>query len=199
MRVVLRVSEGRERGREFAFERADRFVVGRAAEAHFRLPEDDRYVSRNHCIIEVCPPSLFVRDLDSRNGTWVNGVRVRDSELRRGDRIRIGGTTLAVDLVEEAVEAQPASCSACGGPLSEMDSGLRCRSCCLPAHRESAASRATETCATCGRDVSEPADSDGQAGALASLVKYLCLGSGAFSAWKGGREARLTGVWAQLW
>jgi len=187
MRVVLQVLEGREQGREFAFERADRFVVGRAPEAHFCLPEDDRYVSRNHCIIEVSPPSLFVRDLHSRNGTWVNGVRVRHSELQLGDRIRIGGTTLAVHVVEEPVEAQPVSCSACGGPLSANDSGLRCRSCCsVPTHREGTVPRAAETCATCGRDVSERADSDGQASVLASLVCYLCPDCAAVEAPIGG-------------
>jgi len=47
--------------------------------------------------------SLVVRDLESRNGTWVNGARIEQRSLVPGDRIKVGATTF------ELVSATPRS------------------------------------------------------------------------------------------
>jgi transcriptional regulator with AAA-type ATPase domain len=56
----------------------------------------DKAVSAEHCRIEPGDGALFIRDLDSRNGTHVQGVRVSLCDLRPGVGVRIGRTELVV-------------------------------------------------------------------------------------------------------
>lgn len=67
-------------------------TVGRGGEADVSLV--DASMSRRHAKLEVNGHSVTVRDLGSRNGTWLNGVKVTEATLRDGDRLRLGGTTL---------------------------------------------------------------------------------------------------------
>jgi len=67
-----------------------RLMVGRAPNCDCVLPED--CVSRRHAQIWREGELWFLRDLGSRNGTRVNGVRViEDTEVRPGDRLSLGG------------------------------------------------------------------------------------------------------------
>jgi DNA-binding NtrC family response regulator len=61
----------------------------------------DGAVSRFHCEIELGPAQARVRDLQSRNGTVVDGVQIYDAALRTGSLIRLGRTTLRFDLLAE--------------------------------------------------------------------------------------------------
>ena len=97
MQVNLKVTGGPYKGRIFSFAQHDSFLIGRNPEAHLCLP-DDRYFSRNHCLLEMNPPHSFLRDLGSTNGTFVNGQRVRDAYLNNGDRIQCGETILVVEV-----------------------------------------------------------------------------------------------------
>ena len=97
MQVNLKVIAGPYKGRIFSFAQHDSFLIGRNPEAHLCLP-DDRYFSRNHCLLEMNPPHSFLRDLGSTNGTFVNGQRVRDAYLNNGDRIQCGETILLVEV-----------------------------------------------------------------------------------------------------
>jgi serine/threonine-protein kinase len=99
LRVLLVVTEGPHQGRTFTFDRHDTFVVGRAPEVHFSLPEKDPYFSRVHFLVEVNPSACRLLDLNSRNGTLVNGRRVQSADLRDGDEIRGGTTALRVRLL----------------------------------------------------------------------------------------------------
>jgi pSer/pThr/pTyr-binding forkhead associated (FHA) protein len=63
-------------------------TVGRASPAD--LIVDAPLVSRLHCRIETGEDRLSVTDLESTNGTYVNGERVQSKELRAGDRLRVG-------------------------------------------------------------------------------------------------------------
>jgi pSer/pThr/pTyr-binding forkhead associated (FHA) protein len=56
----------------------------------------DRTVSAQHCRLEPSDAGLFVRDLGSRNGTWVDGLRVERARLGPGSRLRLGRTDLGV-------------------------------------------------------------------------------------------------------
>jgi len=65
--------------------------IGRGADVDIRV--DDPGVSRNHAEIVMGTP-LTVRDLNSTNGTTVNGQRITELELAEGTAIHIGSTTL---------------------------------------------------------------------------------------------------------
>src|SRR3982751_3745477 len=103
MQVTLRVLSGPHAGRSFIFDQHDTFLIGRADTAHLCLP-DDRYFSRNHCILEIAPPRCFLRDLGSLNGTFVNGQKVAEVFLRNGDRIQGGQTALEVQVAADTSE-----------------------------------------------------------------------------------------------
>jgi pSer/pThr/pTyr-binding forkhead associated (FHA) protein len=47
-------------------------------------------VSRRHAVLELRDGTWRLRDLSSRNGTWVNGRRTTDVEVRRGDELQFG-------------------------------------------------------------------------------------------------------------
>jgi len=79
-------------------------ILGRALEADVRV--NDTQVSRQHAKIltvkEVSSTeAYFVQDLDSRNGTFLNGRRIRREKLENGDKIAIGDTILRFDLLDE--------------------------------------------------------------------------------------------------
>jgi ABC transport system ATP-binding/permease protein len=68
-------------------------TVGRATGADFIV--DAALVSRVHCRFTVLPDgALEVRDLESTNGTFVNGTRVSHARLTAGDRVQIGRVEL---------------------------------------------------------------------------------------------------------
>ena len=62
------------------------------------LPLTDPYVSSHHCVIRISDDGLICEDLDSTNGTFVSGIRVTRAVITPGDTIRVGATTLAVEL-----------------------------------------------------------------------------------------------------
>lgn len=101
MQVNLKVVAGPYKGRIFSFTQHDSFLIGRSRDAHLYLP-DDRYFSRNHCLLEINPPRSFLRDLNSTNGTFVNGCRVAHAFLNDGDCIQGGETILLVEVMASA-------------------------------------------------------------------------------------------------
>ena len=64
------------------------FIVGRSKRCAVRVKSD--VTSREHTVIELREGTWFVRDLDSRNGTYLNGHRVQTAAIRPGDRIVFG-------------------------------------------------------------------------------------------------------------
>jgi eukaryotic-like serine/threonine-protein kinase len=101
MPLTFQITEGPSKGASYTFAEHATFLVGRALDAHFRLPEDDRYFSRRHFIVEVNPPLCRLIDIRSRNGTLVNGKRVEMADLKDGDVVQGGRTTMRVLLESE--------------------------------------------------------------------------------------------------
>jgi pSer/pThr/pTyr-binding forkhead associated (FHA) protein len=67
------------------------FVIGRADDCHLQLDCD--FVSRHHCglIVDQREQTICVRDLGSRNGTFVNDEAVaQERELKDGDKLTVG-------------------------------------------------------------------------------------------------------------
>jgi len=69
-------------------------TVGRAPRADFIV--DAALVSRLHCRLTATDRSVEVVDLQSTNGTFVNGKRVAQAKLAVGDRLRVGRVELKV-------------------------------------------------------------------------------------------------------
>jgi len=69
-------------------------TIGRSTGAEFIV--DAALVSRLHCQLTATDSSLQVKDLDSTNGTFVNGARVQVAELHDGDRLSVGRVDLIV-------------------------------------------------------------------------------------------------------
>jgi diguanylate cyclase (GGDEF)-like protein len=80
-------------------------ILGRALEADVRV--NDTQVSRQHARITSVRDEnshtmgYVLTDLDSRNGTFLNGRRIRRETLENGDKIQIGFTILRFDLLDE--------------------------------------------------------------------------------------------------
>jgi pSer/pThr/pTyr-binding forkhead associated (FHA) protein len=73
-------------------------TVGRAPRADFVV--DAALVSRLHCRLSAGPGEIEAVDLESTNGTYVNGQRVARATLKDGDRLRVGAVELVVARVE---------------------------------------------------------------------------------------------------
>ena len=78
MRVKLRVMQGAQAGREVVIPVSE-FLIGRGEECHLR-PRSDA-ISRNHCAIVVTENQVIVRDLGSKNGSYVNDKRVEGEQV----------------------------------------------------------------------------------------------------------------------
>jgi len=97
MPAKLLFIEGPRAGSSFWLTR-DETTIGR--DMNCLLPLFDNKVSRNHCVIEKSGEQFKIRDLDSRNGTFVGGVPITEAILNYGDEIRIGDTTCTLVLEE---------------------------------------------------------------------------------------------------
>ena len=79
-------------------------TIGRSTGADFIV--DAALVSRVHCRLSVLPGGILeVRDLDSTNGTFVNGTRIDTARLSPGDRVKVGRVELLA-LREEEIAAK---------------------------------------------------------------------------------------------
>jgi pSer/pThr/pTyr-binding forkhead associated (FHA) protein len=63
-------------------------TVGRQPDCDVQVPHG--LISRQHCQIQVNENKLFIRDMKSANGTYVNGNRITYNELKAGDIIDLG-------------------------------------------------------------------------------------------------------------
>lgn len=172
-RVILEVVSGPIQGKCFEYDAHDTFLFGRRNDCHAQLPRDS-YVSRHHFILEVNPPDARIRDLGSRNGTYVNGVKhggrakgespeqaagrkFPEVDLKHGDRITIGRTTIQVRI------DLPLSCAQCQAEIPESDrrqaewvtGSFLCAQCRarLAGNRRPATVVEMPRCQRCGKDV----------------------------------------------
>ena len=184
-RVTLAVTSGPLKGRVFTYESPSTLTFGRAPECgSARLPQDDTSVSRRHFLLKISPPRLELRDLHSRNGTYVNGEKLGGREkgesaeeaalrttaerpLSSGDVIRAGKTRIQVKT--------ELLCTACG---TVLDGGVSppsefCASC--QRHQKTLPLGAYATCAICGAQ--EPRIGEGGA----TICSQCLVSSGALS------------------
>ena len=84
--LVIRSGGGRA-GEAFAIA-GDRMTIGRSPEAEVFL--DDVTVSRNHALLVRRRDGLYIDDLGSLNGTYVNRRRIESHKLQNGDELQVG-------------------------------------------------------------------------------------------------------------
>jgi predicted component of type VI protein secretion system len=120
----LTIVAGEERGRTVRVAGPD-FVLGRGA--HCELVLADARVSRRHARFEVAADGrVTLRNLASRNGTWVDGRRIEDAvRLEGGEEIAVGRTRLraSVRVTDAADEPLPEPIT--GAPVGIVGGGMR--------------------------------------------------------------------------
>jgi len=100
MECYLDVSSAVDGGRRHLS--GDRLVIGRSPLSDVVLTADAQ-VSRTHAVLERIADRWVVRDVGSRNGTYVNGRQVREPVwLRAGDELRIGKSLLVLKVQQSA-------------------------------------------------------------------------------------------------
>ena len=103
MVTKLIVASGKSAGRTIAIKR-NTLLIGRAEECDVRPLSEE--VSRRHCAVHVGPAEVWVEDLGSRNGTFVNGTKITGkTQVKDGDIIRVGSLELKVSCTEPAAKA----------------------------------------------------------------------------------------------
>jgi serine/threonine-protein kinase len=120
-RIILTVTRGPLKGSKHIFDERRQCLIGRAPDCDIQLslPNDPRFanISRHHCELDIDPPAIRVRDLGSRNGTWLNseklnagGEYLEDDNAQRppgdfvplkdGDELGIGYMIVRVRIAE---------------------------------------------------------------------------------------------------
>jgi hypothetical protein len=89
---VLRFISGKYQGGEFPIVPEKQIVVGRSSDLDMVLVED--MVSRKHAKIAMQSDQIWIEDLGSTNGTFVNGEKIKRARLKEGDRVLIGTSIL---------------------------------------------------------------------------------------------------------
>lgn len=105
LHYALRFISGKYQGGEFPLRMNREIVIGRSSDLDMVLVED--MVSRRHAKISSTDTEIFIQDLGSTNGTFVNGEKVAGrAQLHEGDRILVGTSIIKVVGVEGAADEQ---------------------------------------------------------------------------------------------
>ncbi len=114
MKVSFQILTGKHQGKTLTLP-ADIVIVGRDPKAHIRVNSTE--VSRHHCEIHVRGTNVIVKDLGSRNGTFVNGEAIfGEVPIQPGDTLHVGSMVF-----ELAGKKKPAA-QKTSGPRKPPDS-----------------------------------------------------------------------------
>ena len=104
--LALRFISGKYQGGEFPIPVDGEIVIGRSSELEMVLVED--MVSRRHAKISVTAGEIFIEDLSSTNGSFVNGERITKTKVGEGDRILVGTSIIKVVATDDAGSVEDA-------------------------------------------------------------------------------------------
>lgn len=99
---ILRFISGKYQGGEFPITPEKQIIVGRSSDLDMVLVED--MVSRKHAKIQLQQDQIWIEDLGSTNGTFVNGEKIKRARLKEGDRVLIGTSILKLVTAEAQAE-----------------------------------------------------------------------------------------------
>ncbi len=94
MRLRLAFRTGAHQGHVLEFDGPRTLVLGRSSQADIQVY--DERISRRHCAVRIDEQGIRVKDMASGNGTFVNGVEVRETTIADGDVLMIGRTEIAL-------------------------------------------------------------------------------------------------------
>jgi len=179
MKVTLTVIAGPGVGTVVEFSEPRGFIIGRAEDADYRLPEDDLYVSRRHVYLEVCPPSCRIRDLGATNPPLLNNQPVQEADLSHRDILELGYTRFQVTVNGQPEPLPEVHCLRCDQQI-EVSPDAAVPELCTQCRRAFESRpvppepKRITACAFCGTDLSKKASSDGRAAELEKIVVYSC-------------------------
>src|SRR5713101_2639089 len=104
MRDILEIGTGALAGTKIPLKTGQPFRIGRTQKADHPVP-DDKLMFGLHFVIECTEKGCRIRDLNSSNGTFLNGKKVAEATLQNGDEIVAGKTKFVVRIESEKVEA----------------------------------------------------------------------------------------------
>lgn len=90
---AIKILNGPQQGKIFPLQSGNN-ILGRSQKADVRL--DDHGVSKNHAQIFVTTDKVIISDLNSSNGTYVNGVQVQNHGLKTGDKVLVNRTIFSI-------------------------------------------------------------------------------------------------------
>ncbi len=173
VQVALQFTQGYRSGEETVYTEPTVLLFGRAADCHPQLPQKGHEsVSRHHCLVEINPPDICIRDLGSLHGTFVDGTLIGkrppgtdpapgqespEHDLANGTEVRLTEEGRLAFRVRIHI---PARCGACGALIAEDQKGdcalpsggylcRRCRQSNVPA------TAGKKQCAWCRKDVAD--------------------------------------------
>ncbi|MCL5096803.1 MAG: FHA domain-containing protein [Candidatus Omnitrophica bacterium] len=108
--------------------KVERTTVGRMDDNLFQIPEPS--VSSHHCEILLRGNDVVVRDLNSTNGTYINGEQITESSLKSGQILRLGQVEIRLENGQPAAQTKKvpeprAQGLPQGVKLDEFDTGVK--------------------------------------------------------------------------
>lgn len=116
-KIIITVTQGKLQGMQYIFEERTTCIIGRAKDCNPKLPSDKEHstISRYHCLLDINPPQICIRDFGSKNGTYVNSKKIgqrlshqtpeegrksnfKEYNLHSGDEIKLGQTVFKVNI-----------------------------------------------------------------------------------------------------
>ncbi|HEY2517876.1 MAG TPA: sigma-54-dependent Fis family transcriptional regulator, partial [Polyangiaceae bacterium] len=91
--------------------------IGKSGDNDLVLTDDT--VSRHHCELLRAPDGVHVRDLDSTNGTRVDGTRIREAVLGAGQVLKVGEVEISIRPTQQRLELLPSDKTHFGGALGQ--------------------------------------------------------------------------------
>ncbi|MBO1071040.1 MAG: FHA domain-containing protein [Dolichospermum sp. DEX189] len=125
-KITLTITQGKLSRKQYVFESRSTCIVGRNDDCNLQIADKvDMTISRYHCLLDINPPDIRVRDLGSLNGTFVNGKKIGQRQrqqpaqeavklsfpeynLQDGDEIKLGDILFKISVqVEDQLNQIP--------------------------------------------------------------------------------------------
>lgn len=109
---IIRILKGPKAGEKFELRNGEN-LVGRAPQCNICINTPG--LSKEHAVITVNENGVFIRDLNSTNGTFVNGIKVHKQKLRQSDKVTLFDTILGFEPKMSKAVSVPSHASHRGG------------------------------------------------------------------------------------